>query len=179
MIFRETVMGMMGERRLTGRVDAGWTAAVFHLCSGSLWVADVTDAGPSGLGLQLDAPIEKGDSIEIALRDARGRQARVAGTIAFAPRALDQRLGVTLTRLDADYIDLVIAAFQADILATSTRPTRQVDYGLADVTPLPVKRREDEGDTGGWRARKLAEVIPYRRAAVAGELLPDRAAGSD
>lgn len=176
MIFRETVMGMMGERRLTGRVDAGWTAAVFHLGTGSLWVADVADAGPAGLGLQLDAPIERGDLLEIALRDARGRQATVAGTVTFAPRALDQRFGVLLTRLAADYIELLIAAFQADILATATRRTRQVDYGLAHVTPLPVSDRKEgkeERDSGGWRTRKLAEVIPYRRGALAGTLLPE------
>lgn len=177
MIFREAVMGMMGERRLTGRVEVGWTAAVFHLASGTLWVADVDDAGPAGIGMYLDAPAEKGDTLEIALRDPRGCHARVTGQVVFKPRSLDQRVGIQLTALDGDYVNLMIAAFQAEILAQETRANRSVDYGLAEVTPLPVTDRAPEGAAVGWSARQIGEVIPYRRAALAGELLPTRSHG--
>ena len=95
----------------------------------------------------------------------------------FKPRSLDQRVGIQLTSLDSDYIDLMIAAFQADILAQESRANRSVDYGLADVTPLPVNDRAPEGAAAGWSARQIGEVIPYRRAALAGELLPSRSHG--
>ncbi|MEL6547341.1 MAG: hypothetical protein AAFQ82_22140, partial [Myxococcota bacterium] len=128
----------------------------------------------AGLGLTLDAPIDVEDRVEIALRDARGRHAKVAGSVVFAPRHLDHRLGVNLTQLDAAYIDLLIAAFQAEALASAT--SSRVDYGLAEVTSLPVRQPTlQEEDTGGWRTRNLAEVIPYRKTPL--DLLPDRALG--
>ncbi|MEO1174229.1 MAG: PilZ domain-containing protein [Myxococcota bacterium] len=170
----ETLMGMMGERRLTGRVETRWQAAVFHPGCGRLWVADVTDVSVSGLCLVLAAPIVAGDALELSLRDARGRQAQVTGSVTYAPAGYENRLGVVLTRIDTNYIDLVVQAFQADILAAQ-RPGRQVDFGLAEVTPLPRKRPSVKA--GEWRIGQLADVIPYRRAVDLQTILQARARG--
>lgn len=171
MASNKTWIGTMGDRRLTGRVETRWPAAVLHVDSRRLWVADVVDVSVSGLCLMLDAPINVGDALEVSLRDPRGRQAQVTGTAAQAPKGFDHRLGVDLQRFDASFIDLVVHAFQADILAAQ-RPGRRVDFGLGDVQPEQKERKPIAA--GEWQREEIADVIPRRRAVAMQGLLPDR-----
>lgn len=157
--FHETVLGMMGERRITGRVETQWSAAVLHLGAGRLTVADVHDVGPSGLSLRMSMPVEVGDILEIAIRDPHRDEARVAGQVTNVRRGTDLRVGVQLSRLDRFFIERVVSAFQADMLAARREP--RVDFGLADVTPLPRSREAVTFDD--WTTAPLADVIPYRR----------------
>lgn len=169
--FDETLMDMMGERRLTGRVEVDWTAAVYAVRSRRIWVADVCDVGPTGLSFRTPVPLNGGDELELGLRDLHGAHAQVIGCSVHKSRSLDHRVGIVLNHVPSEYIDMVIGAFQAEI-DSATRSERRVDFGLADVMPLPVERKSAQ--VGNWQARELGRVIPYRRASAAGGLLGGR-----
>lgn len=131
---RETLMGMMGERRLLGRVETRWQAALFVLSRGELRVAEVCDVSAAGFCLRVDVPLEAGESVKLCLRDDRGAQASITGSVAYGRRPMDSRVGIVISHASSEYFAMLAQAFYADMLASSPSNERQVDFGLM---PLP------------------------------------------